>query len=162
MKHQVIKHYEGLHDGDLSKIGLQPKMDPSGIWTEGWGHAIHQNGKFIRGAANKALAYKLATVKTEAEADALLEKDVLYSVLQIKRKITVALSEKQLEALTSFVYNTGGSPTLFMLINTKSPKLFDWWCNHYITSKGVTLRGLIFRRQTEATLFCKGVLKFFN
>ena len=67
MKHQVIKHYEGLHDGDLSKIGLQPKMDPSGIWTEGWGHAIHQNGKFIRGASNKALAYKLAIVKTEAE-----------------------------------------------------------------------------------------------
>ena len=32
---KLVSHYEGLHDGDLSKVGLQPKMDPIGIWTEG-------------------------------------------------------------------------------------------------------------------------------
>lgn len=31
---QLIKHYESLHDGDLSAIGLQPKMDCLGIWTD--------------------------------------------------------------------------------------------------------------------------------
>lgn len=36
----LIKHYESLHDGDLSRIGLQPKMCPAGYWTEGYGHAI--------------------------------------------------------------------------------------------------------------------------
>ena len=30
----LIKHFEGLHDGDLKKIGLQPKKCPAGIWTE--------------------------------------------------------------------------------------------------------------------------------
>ena len=36
----LIKHYESLHDGNLKEIGIQPKMDPVGIWTIGWGHAI--------------------------------------------------------------------------------------------------------------------------
>ena len=32
----LIKKYEGLHDGDLKAIGLQPKMCPANVWTEGW------------------------------------------------------------------------------------------------------------------------------
>jgi len=32
---KLIVRYESLHDGDLKQIGLQPKMDPIGIWTEG-------------------------------------------------------------------------------------------------------------------------------
>jgi hypothetical protein len=28
---KLVTHFEGLHDGDLIKIGLQPKMDPVGI-----------------------------------------------------------------------------------------------------------------------------------
>ena len=39
----LIKEFEGLHDGDLSIIGLQPKMCPAGIWTQGYGHAIIYN-----------------------------------------------------------------------------------------------------------------------
>jgi lysozyme len=31
----LIKHFESLHDGDLTIVGLQPKMCPAGIWTEG-------------------------------------------------------------------------------------------------------------------------------
>ena len=30
----LIKYFESLHDGDLTEIGLQPKMCPAGIWTE--------------------------------------------------------------------------------------------------------------------------------
>ncbi|MDR6527433.1 GH24 family phage-related lysozyme (muramidase) [Chryseobacterium rhizosphaerae] len=29
----LIKEFESLHDEDLKKPGLQPKMDPVGIWT---------------------------------------------------------------------------------------------------------------------------------
>ena len=31
----LIKEFESLHDGDLKQVGLQPKMCPAGIWTEG-------------------------------------------------------------------------------------------------------------------------------
>ncbi|WGK93801.1 MULTISPECIES: lysozyme [Flavobacterium] len=165
MKFQIIKHYEGLHDGDLKQIGLQPKMCPAGVWTEGWGSAmIGLNGKFLKGAANKATAFKLAKVKTIEQADALFLVDIRSTLLIIRRKITVTLNESQTEALASFIYNTGGSSTLYRLINTKSPALFDWWCSHYVTGQGSKkpLRGLVARRRSEATQFTTGKVQFFN
>jgi lysozyme len=43
---QLIQEFESLHDGDLTMIGLQPKMDPIGIWTEGYGHAMRDSKGF--------------------------------------------------------------------------------------------------------------------
>lgn len=159
----LISRYESLHDGDLTQIGLQPKMDPIGIWTEGWGHAIlDKNNKFVRGLNNKELAYSLAKVKTVEEANDLLQKDLEPIYLIIERKIKVQLSDNQIAALTSFIYNTGGSDTLFKLINSKSPLLEKWWSEHYITAGGQKLKGLVFRRKSEALLFTTGELKLFN
>lgn len=165
MKFEIIKHYEGLHDGDLSVIGLQPKMCPAGVWTEGWGHAmVDANGKFLKGSGNKAIAYRLATVKTVQQADQLFELDIKPILLIIKRKVTVVLNDNQIEALASFIYNTGGSSTLYKLINTKSPDLYAWWCSHYITGQGnpKPLPGLVARRKSEATQFTTGKVQFFN
>jgi lysozyme len=165
MKFQIIKHYEGLHDGDLKQIGLQPKMCPAGVWTEGWGIAmIGANGKFLKGGANKALAYKRAKIKTIEDADKAFLSFINSTLLIIRRKITVPLTTAQTEALASFIYNTGGSSTLYRLINTKSPALFDWWCNNYVTAQGSKkpLRGLVARRRSEATQFTTGKVQFFN
>ena len=61
----LIKHFESLHDGDLKQIGLQPKMDPIGIWTEGYGRAMRDDkGNFIKGSAKIELAYKKSKIKT--------------------------------------------------------------------------------------------------
>lgn len=161
--YKLITHYESLHDGDLKMVGLQPKMDPCGIWTEGWGHAIvDSNGKFVKGAANKALAYKLAKVKTIEEADKLFEIDIQSFILAVHRKITKPLNEAQEAAIVSFFYNTGGSSSLSNLINTDSKDLYSWWTTHYITGQGVKLKGLVYRRKTEATLFTTGKLEFYN
>jgi lysozyme len=35
-------------------------MDPIGIWTEGYGHAMRDSKGNFKGIANKALAYKSA------------------------------------------------------------------------------------------------------
>ena len=32
----LVKHFESLHDGDLTMIGLQPKLCPAGIWKAGY------------------------------------------------------------------------------------------------------------------------------
>ena len=53
----LIKHFESLHDGDLTQIGPQQKMDVKGIWTAGWGHAIINKGGFVMGEEQKDLAY---------------------------------------------------------------------------------------------------------
>lgn len=161
--YKLITHYESLHDGDLKQIGLQPKMDPVGIWTEGWGHAIvDSKGNFVKGAANKALAYKLAKVKTVEEADKLFEIDIKPFIFAVHKKITVPLNEAQEAAIVSHFYNTGGSSTLANLINTNSKDLYNWWTTHYIQGGGKVLKGLVYRRKTEAVLFTTGKLEFYN
>lgn len=160
---RVIIRYEGLHDGDLSVIGLQPKQDPIGIWTEGWGHAmLDSRGDFIKGIKNKKQAYKLSKIHTVEQADFTLVSDLLPVDLLIARKVTKQLNLTQKEALESFYYNCGYSATLTKLINEKSSDLYNWWCSHYITGGGVSLIGLVYRRKTEALLFTTGKLKFFN
>ena len=160
---KLVSHYEGLHDGDLAKVGLQPKMDPVGIWTEGWGRAmVGKDGKFLKGVDKKSLAYAAQTIHTIAEADAALLVDLKPFQLQVQRKIKIDLTDSQEAALVSHFYNTGGSSTLCDLINKRDKGLYDWWCSHYITGQGVPLKGLKLRRQTEAHLFTTGELKFFN
>lgn len=145
----LIKHFEGLHDGDLRVIGLQPKKCPAGIWTEGYGIAMRdKNGIFFRGNTMPK-----ATVKTEFGAEIAL-KNILsvYENIVIK-KITRQLKQNEFDALVSFTYNTGGSKTLFEMVNSKNPLLKSWWVSHYITGGGKKLNGLIARRKSEAKLY---------
>ena len=154
----LIKYFEGLHDGDLTVIGLQPKMCPAGIWTEGYGHAMRDlKGQFFKGKENKLKAYANSIVKTESEAQKLLEKDLEVFEMIVMRKIKVPLKQNQFDALVSHTYNTGGSGTLFKLINEKAhiSKIRDWWQNKYITGGGVLLRGLVERRKVEFNLFAR-------
>lgn len=163
---KLIKHYESLHDGDLSMIGLQPKMCPAGIWTEGWGHAMVYQGRFLKGIKDKELAYKLARISDpniddEIEAENLFLEDVGMVELVVNRRLKIKLNQDQLDALISHVFNCGVSETLFKLINTKpldSKEIKDWWENKYITAGGVFLQGLKNRRLTEYKLFSTGIL----
>jgi lysozyme len=154
----LIKHFESLHDGDLKTIGLQPKMCPSGIWTEGWGRTIKDSkGKFVKGIENKTLAYKLASINTELEAEKALKEDLLIFEKAVLKNIKVPLNENQFSALVSYWYNTGGSNTLVSLINNKASKeeIYKWITTKYITGQGskIPLSGLVKRRKAEADLY---------
>jgi len=155
---ELIKEFESLHDGDLKLPGLQPKMDPVGIWTEGYGHAIRDSkGNFVKGAENKALAYKLSKIKTPEQAIIQLIADLEIREYIIMQKVKVPLNQNQFDALISYVYNTGGSSTLYNLINKKASKsdIQNWIENHYITGQGSKkpLAGLVRRRKAESRLF---------
>jgi lysozyme len=152
----LIKSFESIHDGDLKMPGLQPKMDPSKIWTEGWGRAMRDaKGNFLRGESNRQLAYSRATIKTLKEADAALEEDLKTREFDVFRKLKISVNQNQFDALVSHYYNTGGSSTLFDLINKKAGRavIYKWFTERYITSDGVVLNGLIRRRKAEADLF---------
>lgn len=152
----LIKEFESLHDGDLSQIGLQPKMDPVGIWTEGWGHAmLDSKGKFIKGIANQKLAYSLATIHTVEQANAALIADVKPFELWIARRLKIAINQNQYDAILDHTYNTGGSNTLLDLINANSgkDKIYLWFTTRYITGEGIKLPGLVRRRKSEADLY---------
>jgi lysozyme len=151
----LIKHFESLHDGDLSMIGLQPKMCPSSIYTEGYGRAMVVDGKFLKGAENREKAFRLATIKTEEEAMKALRTDIQKYESIVDKKIKVPVNQNQYDALVSHAYNTGGSDTLFRLVNTNAGKdaIYNWFTTRYIKGGGVVLKGLVRRRKAEADLF---------
>lgn len=152
----LIKKFESLHDGDLSIIGLQPKMDPIGIWTEGYGRAMRDNkGKFLKGIESKEIAYDSITIHNEEQANKALQEDLNPFELQVSRQIKVPLNQSQFDSLVSYFYNTGGSENLVKLINKKAPlkDIEKWWTTHYITGNGKKLPGLILRREKEFNLF---------
>lgn len=151
----LIKSFESLHDGDLSLIGLQPKMDPRGIWTEGYGRAMRYEGEFLIGHHNKELAYSLQTIHNEQEAIEALMEDLKSREEYVRKKVKVEINCNQFSALVSYVYNTGGSATLFRYINKKAPDhmIKEWFVTRYITSGGIFYRGLLLRRRAECDLY---------
>jgi lysozyme len=146
----LIKHFEGLHDGDLKTIGLQPKKCPAGIWTQGYGSAMRdKNGNFLKGNVMPKVTL------TEKEAEVLLAKTLEVFENIVMRKIKILIKQNQFDALVSHAYNTGGSDTLFKLVNQKAPseQIKKWFETKYITGGGVKINGLVARRKSESKLF---------
>ena len=130
----IIKQSEGLK--------LEAYLCPAGIPTIGYGHT--------RGV-------KLGQKISVAQAEVFLDHDYEEAEDAVKRLITVPLTDNQLGALTSFVFNLGegrllGS-TLRRKLNTGDYKgaaaEFDKWV--YAGDK--KLNGLIARRAAERKLF---------
>lgn len=168
----LIKHYEGLHDGDLKQIGLQPKTCPAGIWTEGYGHAMTDDkGAFLRASTvTQQQANALQTVHTEAEALALLDKDLL----RYRQAVTAAtrgrLSADQFSACVSLCYNIGigsfqNSSVVKWILKGNMPaagEAFMMWDKATVNGVRKSLPGLVARRRSERELFLYGAIKFFN
>lgn len=161
---KLIKHFESLHDGDLTRIGLQPKLCQSGIYTAGWGHAIvdPKTNKFItkdtpNGYVRACELFKDLTLE---QADQLLIDDLRNVEQTVTKLVKLPITQCQFDALVSHVFNCGVSETLFKLVNSvphDSKELREWWTLRYITGNGIKLNGLIRRRKTEYDLFstCK-------
>lgn len=149
-----IKHYEQLHDGSLKMIGLQPKPDARGIWTEGYGHAmVDRSGKFRTTkdypTIQSILPYQ--TVYTEKEALYLLERDVNIFANGVNRRLKIKVSQHQFDALVSHAYNCGFSETLYRRVNSRASEkdIKSWFTTKYITADGQYLKGLQYRRNDE-------------
>ena len=153
----LIKESESLHDGDLTKIGLQPKLCPAVIWTVGWGHALYFNGKPLQLDDLDMVDLYFPQFKnmTLEQADELFNEDLKTFENLVKRYLQVSVTQNQFDALVSFSFNCGYSQTLFSLINSKSSidLIGQWWTTHYITGQGRQLPGLVIRRKKEFNLF---------
>jgi GH24 family phage-related lysozyme (muramidase) len=132
----LIKRYEGCR--------LQAYKCPAGVWTIGYGHTGNvKQGQTI----------------TQAQADALFDKDVQGFVDGVKRCIKVSVNQNQFDALVSFAYNCGvgalQNSDLLKYINkgdfAKAAKEFDRWNK----GGGKVLAGLVRRRVAEKELFLK-------
>lgn len=104
----VVKYFEGKGDGDKSSPGLQPYMDPVGIWTIGYGHALRDDrGIFLREREDAARAKaQFPNGITEQEAEDML-RDQLMDVRDKFEAHEVRGTQGQMDAFTSFAYNLG-------------------------------------------------------
>jgi lysozyme len=156
---ELIKHFESLHDGDLTLIGIQPKKDPIGIWTIAYGHALIDpvTKRFLKGDADKAAAYKVMTDLTLQQAEDLLQSDLITFEKHVDSYVKVPLTENQFSALVSFTFNVGSgnlkSSTLLRLLNTGMYDLASKEFIRWNKGEGKVLRGLTLRREAEAKLF---------
>jgi lysozyme len=132
----MIKEFEGLR--------LKAYQDSVGVWTIGYGHtATAKPGMEI----------------TEAQADALLTKDLAWAESAVLKLVTVPLTDNQFAALVSFVFNLGAGAleesTLLRLLNARFAGVaaeFSKW----VFAGGRILPGLVRRREAEAKLFSSG------
>lgn len=159
---EIIQSFEGLEDGDPTTVNLDPYLDPVGIWTIGWGHAIVYGGKLLRGAENKGLARSLYPLGiTREQAQALLKADALEKARDVQALVLVPLTDNQLSALVSFAFNVGigalASSTLLRLLNAGDyasvPAQMARWVKGQVRGKTVTLPGLVERRRLEGLLW---------
>lgn len=159
---ELIKAFEGIPDGDPSTVNVDAYLDPVGIWTIGWGHAIAYKGEWLRGAQNKSIARALYPGGiTRAQAEALLRGDLIDTAAQVARLVGVPIGDDRFGALVSFAFNVGtgalGRSTLLRKLNAGdvagAADQFLVWNKGRIGGVLRELPGLTRRRKAERALF---------
>ena len=158
----LIKSFEGILDGDPSTANLDPYLDPIGIWTIGWGHAIVVGKDFLRGKQNRARAFALYPGGlTIPEAETLLRADVMDKCRDVDSLVKVSLNDNQYAAIVSFTFNLGiGNLKQSTLLKKVNAGDFAGAANEFAKwnkAGGKVLAGLTRRRAAEAELFRRPV-----
>jgi len=123
--------------------------DGAGNPTIGYGHLIRRGENFSGGI-------------TQAQAEALFRQDVERVVNPALDKITIALTQNQVDALGSFIFNVGTGGFIKNLLSFVNTGAFEEVTDRmlkFITGRDArsgrrqVLRGLLTRRQFEVALF---------
>ncbi|WP_223559585.1 lysozyme [Chryseobacterium lathyri] len=124
----------------------KPYLDAAGIPTIGYGNTYYPGGKKV--------TMKDASISKDKGEEIFAAVLPVYEKI-VMNKIKVSLTQNQFDALVSHTYNTGGSDTLFSLINKNASddSIRNWFTTKYITSGGKVLKGLIRRRKAEADFY---------
>lgn len=154
----LIKQFESLHDGNMLKIGLQPKLCPAGIVTVGYGHALHKlDGSWMRNISDVEKVFPQFANIDEVMACKLLAEDCTRFENGVNALI-LNINQNQFDALVSFSFNVGlqalKDSTLLKRVKglVQSPAIeqcFGMWNK----SNGIALNGLTARRKAEAKLY---------
>lgn len=130
----LIKKFEGCE--------LTAYQCSAGVWTIGYGHT-------------KGIEKGMEITQQEAE-DMLVEELHEYENY-INDSVTAPLSQNQFDAMVSWVYNLGPAnlkaSTLLKVLNAGDYDGVPAQIKRWNKAGGVTLEGLIRRREAEALLF---------
>lgn len=155
---ELIKKFEGIPDGDPLTVNIDPYLDPVGIWTIGWGHAIAVGGSYLRGRENRKAARALYPGGiTLAQAEQLLRGDVLDACRDVESLAEAPLTDNQFGALVSFTFNLGrgnlAKSTLLKKLNGSDYEGAAVEFHKWNRAGGKVLAGLVSRRAAESALF---------
>ncbi len=137
----LIRRAEGLR--------LRSYRDAVGVWTIGYGHTS---------AAGEPIVKPDQDI-TEADANAILRRDVEKFAAGVRKAVLREINDQQFSALVSFAYNVGlgafKSSSVLKAVNAEEfgavPQRLQLW----VKAGGRTLPGLVKRRAAEAALFLK-------
>jgi len=135
----LIKLFEGCR--------LNAYKCSAGVPTVGYGNTYYPNGDKV----------KMGDTITLEEARDLFDDLIVRYERIVNSKLKVDVKQNEFDALVSHTYNTGGSTTLFKLVNMEAnkEKIKDWFLTKYITANGKVLQGLKNRRLKEWELYNK-------
>lgn len=155
---ELIKKFEGIPDGDPGTVNIDPYLDPVGIWTIGWGHAIAIGGSYLRGRENRKAARDLYPGGiTLDQAEQMLRGDVLDTCRDVESLVKAPLTDNQFGALVSFTFNLGrGNLSKSTLLRKLNDGDYDGAAiefHKWNRAGGKVLAGLVSRRAAESTLF---------
>jgi len=124
---------------------LTAYLCPANKWTIGWGNTFYEDGNKV----------KEGDKITQVRADTLFTNLVTKFEVIVTKNVKVPINQNQFDALVSHTWNTGGSDTLFELVNRKAGDAYirDWFETKYITVNKKLFNGLVNRRKEEANLY---------
>jgi lysozyme len=134
------------HEGFRKKVY---KVGGRGNETIGYGHEVlldeKKKGKFSQGV-------------TKDQALDLLDRDIQKALKDVQTHVKVPLKQHQLDALVSYVYNTGSLYETKLLNKLNAGDFLGAAREMDIITQGrvVTLQGLVNRREAEQKLFLHG------
>jgi lysozyme len=133
----LIKKWEGCK--------LTAYKCSAGRWTIGYGNTFYEDNTKV----------KEGDKITRARAESLLSNLLPKFEAIVNKKVSVPLHQNQFDALVSYTWNTGGSDTLFNMVNAKASDkdIRTWFETKYITANGKKIAGLVNRRKDEANLY---------
>jgi GH24 family phage-related lysozyme (muramidase) len=142
-----IAHHEGCR--------LQLYNDPAGHCTIGVGHLVHH------GNCNGAEGAELSAGISQERAFEILQTDAASAARAVLGAVTVPLSQAELDALISFVFNVGGgafhTSTLLRKLNAGDRGAVPAELGRWTKAAGQDLPGLVTRRRQEGRLFAHGI-----
>lgn len=139
-----IKEFEGFRSN--------PYKCPAGVWTDGYGNTFN---------------VKPGIKKTRFEATVDLQRNLVKFENGLLKRIQRPLNQHRFDALVMFTYNLGTGVikgTLRQQINYGFDALVAERLKLYVKAGGVTLRGLVRRRDVESSVYlgkCVVIQRFY-
>ena len=137
--------------------------DDLGYCTIGYGHLV--NGKKSCSKISQTHKNKYTNGLTDAEAEALLKKDIEKRETEVNKRIKVPLCQQEFDALMSLYFNIPASLKYKYSIRRAlrrndyegAKQAISLWNKGTINGKKVALKGLTKRRKAEQNIFGCGI-----